>query len=74
VSRGDSAAAVDAFESYLLRTPSGRYVNETRGRLMELYSKRGETERARAIAQRYLAATPNGPYRRLAHSLVTPER
>jgi len=70
--RGDDAAAVDAFESYLRSGRSGRYVNETRGRLMELHSKRGETERAGALAEQYLEVTPNGPYRRLARSLVAP--
>jgi TolA-binding protein len=72
VLRGDDAAAVDAFESYLRSGSSARYANETRGRLMELYSKRGDKERARGVAQQYLKATPNGPYRRLAQSLVTP--
>jgi hypothetical protein len=72
--RGDDGAAVEAFERYLRSGSSGRYVNETRGRLMELYAKRGDAERAKAVAQQYLEVTPNGPYRRLARSLITPER
>ncbi len=71
VLRGDDAAAVEAFEGYLHSGSSGRYVSETRGRLMELYAKRGDAERARSVAQQYLQATPNGPYRRLARSLIT---
>src|SRR4029079_2175104 len=47
VLRGDDAAAVDAFEGYLRSGSSGRYASEARGRLMELYAKRGDSERAR---------------------------
>jgi TolA-binding protein len=70
--RGDRAAAIDAFESYLGRGVSSVYANETLGRLMELYTARGDAERARGIARRYLERAPNGPYRRLAQSLVNP--
>jgi TolA-binding protein len=70
--RGDRAAAIEAFESYLERRGSSVYASETLGRLMELYSARGDAERARAIARRYLERAPNGPYQRLARSLVTP--
>jgi TolA-binding protein len=71
-SRGDSASAVVAFESYLESGASVRYANEALGRLMELYSARGDAELARGIARRYLERAPNGPYRRLARSLVAP--
>ncbi len=67
---GDRASAIRAFEAYLETGSSRRYANEAAGRLMELYTERGDTERARAMAQRYLASAPNGPYRRLAHSLI----
>jgi len=72
--RGDSAAAIAAFESYLGSGTTLLYANEALGRLMELYSARGDTELARGIAQRYLDRAPNGPYRRLARSLVAKER
>jgi hypothetical protein len=37
---------------------------------MELHSGRGDTERARAMAKRYLERAPDGPYKRLAISLL----
>jgi hypothetical protein len=74
VLRGDAVAAIDAFEVYLRSGSAGRYANETRGRLMELHSERGETERARELARQYLEVAPKGPYQRLARSLVTPEQ
>jgi tetratricopeptide (TPR) repeat protein len=67
---GDRASAVRAFESYLERGSSTQYANEAAGRLMELYSERGDAEQARAMARRYLSSAPNGPYRRLALSLT----
>jgi TolA-binding protein len=67
---GDRAAAISAFESYLKPGGSTRYANEAVGRLMEIYSVRGDGERARAMARRYLENAPDGPYRRLARSLV----
>jgi TolA-binding protein len=68
--RGDRRAAIEAFESYLRNGASSVYANETLGRLMELYSARGDAERAQDIARRYLERAPNGPYGRLARSLV----
>ncbi|MDQ2645866.1 MAG: FecR domain-containing protein [Myxococcota bacterium] len=67
---GDRGSAIRAFESYLETGSSKRYANEAAGRLMELYTERGDTERARAMAERYLTSAPNGPYRRLALSLT----
>lgn len=72
--RGDRAAAIDAFESYLGSGASALYSNEALGRLMELYSARGDSERASAIARRYLERSPNGPYHRLATSLIATKR
>jgi TolA-binding protein len=68
--RGDATAAIAAFESYLRPGGGTLYANEATGRLMELYSARGDTERARDMARRYLEKAPQGPYRRLARSLV----
>lgn len=67
--RGDTGAAIASFESYL-GTGATLYANEAIGRLMELYSARGDTERARAMARRYLERAPSGPYQRLARSLT----
>ena len=68
--RGDANAAVGSFESYLAQRGSSAYATEAIGRLMELYSERGDTDRARAMAKRYLERAPNGPYKRLAVSLL----
>jgi hypothetical protein len=68
--RGDRSAAIAAFEEYLKPGGSAQYANEAVGRLMELYSARGDDERAGAMARRYLENTPDGPYRRLARSLA----
>jgi TolA-binding protein len=66
--RGEGASAIEAFEGYLA-SGATRYASEALGRLMELYSARGDTDRAREIARRYLERAPNGPYHRLAQSL-----
>jgi TolA-binding protein len=68
--RGDKNAAIGAFEDYLAQKGASTYATEAIGRLMELYSGRGDTERARAMAERYLERAPNGPYQRLARSLL----
>jgi hypothetical protein len=61
---------VDAFERYLATGSGLLYESEAIGRLMELYSARGDRQKARAMAQRYLARAPGGPYRRFAESLA----
>ena len=72
--RGDKNSAITSFESYLGQRGTSPYATETIGRLMELYSDRGDTERARAMAERYLERAPNGPYKRLALSLRERDR
>lgn len=70
VLQGDRAAAITAFESYLETQDSAAYANEALGRLIELYLARGDREQAQSVARRYLARAPQGPYYRLARSLV----
>jgi TolA-binding protein len=65
--RGEAAAV---FESYLAVHPDGTYGTEALGRLLELHAQRGDTARARSLAERYLQRAPDGPYRRLARSLT----
>jgi TolA-binding protein len=72
--RGDRGAAIAAFESYLKTGGSAAYANESLGRLMELYSARGDHESARGMARRYLESAPYGPYQRLARSLLAQPR
>jgi TolA-binding protein len=66
--RGPEAATV--FESYLGAHPDGQLSTEALGRLLELRANDGDTARARRLAERYLQRAPNGPYRRLARSLI----
>jgi len=68
--RGNATAAIASFENYLAQRGSSTYSTEAIGRLLELYSERGDTERARVMAERYLERAPNGPYQRLALSLL----
>jgi TolA-binding protein len=68
---GRVSEAIDAFERYRQANPNGTYGTESIGRLMELYAKQDDTVRARDMARQYLARAPNGPYRRLARSLLS---
>ncbi len=72
--RGEKNAAIGSFESYLATPGAAAYGAEAIGRLMELYSERGDTERAHAMAERYMERSPDGPYRRLARSLLERSR
>jgi hypothetical protein len=68
---GRVSDAIDAFERYRRTSPNGTYSTECIGRLMELYAKQGDTIRARDMAKLYLTRAPNGPYQRLARSLLS---
>jgi transmembrane sensor len=68
--RGEGAAALARFEKYLQYGEQAPYAVETMGRLVELYSGRGQVEKARAMAERYLARAPNGAYRRLCQAVL----
>jgi TolA-binding protein len=70
VQLGRSREAVKVFESYLGTHPDGTLSTEALGRLLEIHANEGNTDRARPIAERYLERAPNGPYRRLARSLI----
>lgn len=69
---GNQRDAIGAFEAHLVEDPNGAHSIEALGRLMELYAERGDRKRARSAAERYLERAPQGPYERLAHSLVRP--
>ncbi|HWA75504.1 MAG TPA: FecR domain-containing protein [Polyangiaceae bacterium] len=68
--KGDRNAAITAFEQYLSKDSRATYANEAIGRLMGLYSSRGDALDAEEMARLYLARAPHGPYRRQAASLV----
>ena len=66
---GNRAGAIASFQKYLSSAPSGPFASEATGRLMQLYSARGQGQEARRMAESYLKREPNGPYVRLAQSL-----
>ncbi len=68
--RGESAAAIRRLSAYLERGDDARYSLEATGRLMELYVAAGNQLKARALARRYLRRAPEGPYQRLATSVL----
>jgi hypothetical protein len=68
--RGETSAAIRRLTTYLERGEGARYALEALGRLMELHSRSGDPEKARALARRYLERAPNGPYHRLAESIL----
>jgi TolA-binding protein len=70
VQLGRRREAATVFERYLGAHPDGTLSTEALGRLLEIHANDGDTERARRIAERYLKRAPDGPYRRLARSLI----
>lgn len=67
--QGDAAAAIEWFDRYLQEQPAGPLAETATGRLIELYRPR-DAGRARKLADRYLAAYPDGSYAALARTLV----
>ena len=63
------AQAVEWYDEYLTRTPSGTYASEALGRKMTLTSKLEGPAPARLIAQEYLRRFPNGTYAGPARAL-----
>lgn len=68
--RGESGSAIQRLTAYLQTGENARYSLEATGRLMELHAAAGNRQPARALAARYLKRAPNGPYRRLAQSVL----
>ncbi|MFZ5894206.1 MAG: FecR domain-containing protein [Myxococcota bacterium] len=68
--RGAYDEAARWFRTYLREQPSGPLVREAQGRLMEALYRSGDREGATRLAERYLAANPNGPHARVARSLL----
>jgi FecR protein len=68
--RGDFASAARWFETYLLEQPSGPLRAEATGRLLEALQRSGQRDKARTVAQQYLAQYPHGAQAALAHQLV----
>ena len=68
--RASYAEAARWFRTYLREQPSGPLVREAEGRLMEALYRSGDRDGAVRLAERYLAANPNGPHARVARSLL----
>jgi hypothetical protein len=68
--RGEVSLATHSFERYLSASGPKAYESEAMGRLLELYAKGSDRSRAENMARRYLQRSPDGAYRRLAHSLL----
>lgn len=72
-----SGAADDALRAYasvMSESPNGAFAQDALGRTMELEQRRGNTERAKALASEYLRKHPNGPHRAYAASVVDAPR
>lgn len=69
--RADADDAIQWFDLYLREEPSGTLAEAATGRLIELYRPR-DAARARKLAERYLAAYPDGTYAALARTMLSP--
>ena len=66
----DQARAIQWYDEYLMRAPTGTYASEALGRKMTLTNKLGGTSRARPIAEEYLRRFPAGTYAGPARAIV----
>lgn len=67
---GASDDAVRAYASVMSESPNGAFAQDALGRTMQLEQRRGNTARARALANEYVGKHPNGPYRAYAASVL----
>jgi TolA-binding protein len=68
--RGDFAGAARWFDTYLREQPNGSLRAEATGRLLEALQRSGQKERARGVAEQYLARYPHGAQAALAQQLL----
>jgi hypothetical protein len=64
------ARALEWYDEYLMRAPTGTYASEALGRKMTLMSKLGGVSRARPVAEEYLRRFPGGTYTGPAQAFV----
>jgi hypothetical protein len=67
----DHRRAIQWYDEYLMRAPTGTYASEALGRKMTLTSNLGGTSRARPIAEEYLRRFPAGTYAGPARAIVS---
>lgn len=66
---GSKKAAIERYDEYLSRAPSGTYAAEALGRKMILLKETEGTESARNVAREYLSRFPNGSHAKAARKL-----
>ncbi len=67
---GSADEAQRWYETATSESPSGAFAQDALGRRIELEQRRGNVERARALAKDYLRKFPDGPYKAYAVSVV----
>ena len=67
---GGRARAVEWYDEYLSRAPSGTYASEALGRKMTLLNELEGPSRARRLAEEYLRRFPGGSYAGSAQALM----
>jgi hypothetical protein len=67
----DHGRAIQWYDEYLMRAPTGTYASEALGRKMTLTSKLRGTSQARPIAEDYLRRFPAGTYAGPARAIVS---
>jgi ferric-dicitrate binding protein FerR (iron transport regulator)/TolA-binding protein len=68
------ATALQRYDEYLGRAPTGTYAAEALGRKMTLLNEAGKAQEARAIAQAYLRRFPRASYASAARTLLSVEQ
>ena len=67
---GDRSKAVVWFETYLDEQPKGSFAADALNRLMSGYESLDRPAKARAAAERYLEAQPEGPHADKARKIL----
>lgn len=73
-SSGAIDEAVRQYATVTSESPGGAFGQDALGRTMEIEQRRGNTERARALAEQYLRSFPKGPHAGYATSVVDAHR
>lgn len=69
----DAVGARRWFQTYVDQFPNGPLAGQAWGRLLKSAVDAGDDPDARRAAQAYLRVAPEGPYRDLAHRVVSPD-